>query len=282
MRLLLCFCFTLISVAFAQSFDLDALIKDVHKNQILPGADYCGTKEDAKKIENWPCRIYLATFPRSGNHWIRYLIEEATHVATSSVYDDPDPPHLEKVFPWGGYCCKGGYKGVCRYPEKDEAVLIKTHFPSMFRSYFDGLPFKKAIRIIRHPIDSFYSLYLWDQKYRHPGEPIEQKIPEKNLTNYIQAWKRYMEYWDSVDNVVTVRYEDLCMNPKKYLKTILSETGYRFDIEDISRAVGKFPAIQNQFLKHIDHFTVQNLEAIRSEMSELMARHGYELNKINL
>ena len=53
--------------------------------------------------DNWK-RAYLVTFPRSGNHWMRYLIEEATQIATGSVYQDMDRPvHLERIFPWGGY-----------------------------------------------------------------------------------------------------------------------------------------------------------------------------------
>src|SRR4051812_11514770 len=79
--------------------------------------------------EQWT-RVYLATYPRSGNHWIRYLVEEASHIATSSVYRDPDPLHLKRIFPWGGYCCHHGYEGQCRYPTKKDCVLVKTHFPA--------------------------------------------------------------------------------------------------------------------------------------------------------
>lgn len=55
------------------------------------------------QTKNWQHRVYLASYPRSGNHWLRYLIEEAKGIATSSVYQDPDPPHLDQVFPWGTF-----------------------------------------------------------------------------------------------------------------------------------------------------------------------------------
>src|SRR6185437_16726911 len=74
-------------------------------------------------------RVYLASFPRSGNHWVRFLVEEATHITTSSVYRDPNFPHLPTVFPWGGYVVDQGYKGNCRFPTTNDPILIKTHYP---------------------------------------------------------------------------------------------------------------------------------------------------------
>src|SRR5690348_10906431 len=89
--------------------------------------------------EDWSKRVYLATYPRSGNHWVRYLIEEITHIATSSVYcdGDADKSHLGKPFPWGGYCPKYGYEGKCRYPTPDDIVVVKTHFPAVPAQEFD-------------------------------------------------------------------------------------------------------------------------------------------------
>src|SRR5437868_3632292 len=78
--------------------------------------------------EEWNV-VYLASFPRSGNHWVRFLVEEATHIATSSVYRDQDFPHLKNIFPWGGYSTDQGYDGHCRYPTNDDPVLLKTHYP---------------------------------------------------------------------------------------------------------------------------------------------------------
>jgi len=80
--------------------------------------------------EEWN-KVYLASFPRSGNHWVRFLVEEATHIATSSVYRDKDFLHLPEKFPWDGYCTDHGYNGLCRYPTKEDPVLLKTHYPCL-------------------------------------------------------------------------------------------------------------------------------------------------------
>jgi hypothetical protein len=82
-------------------------------------------------------RVYLVSFPRSGNHWVRFLVEEATHITTSSIYRDSDFPHLPTRFPSGGYSVDHGYQGNCRFPEPKDPVLIKTHYPFLTQDPID-------------------------------------------------------------------------------------------------------------------------------------------------
>lgn len=91
---------------------------------------------------DWENLVYLATYPRSGNHWMRYLIEEATGIATGADHIDPDPPHNPKRYPWGGFCPDGGYSKTRRYPEKDEIYVVKTHYPLLTNQ----MAFKKNIK----------------------------------------------------------------------------------------------------------------------------------------
>ncbi len=80
----------------------------------------------------WPNCIYLATFPRSGNHWVRYMLEELTGKVTGSVYCDQDHPvHSPIILPMGGYAPDFGYEG-CR----------------------------------EYPVDAFYSYAIYEKKYK--------------------------------------------------------------------------------------------------------------------
>lgn len=236
-----------------------------------------GTVEEVEVANAWDRRVYLATYPRSGNHWMRYLIEEATGIATASVYIDPDPPHLPDVFPWGGYCMEHGYEGNRRYPEAGEIAVVKTHYPSFIHSRFDELPYEKTIRIIRHPVDSFYSLYRWEQDYFQ--QPLEELVPQRTLSKYIQMWRRFQEYWDRAPNVLTIRYEDLYEKPLEYLTLVLEAMGYQVSAADVERAVQKYPPTGGLF-KHNEHFTMEDLDKIEIELKDLMELYGYELNKI--
>lgn len=130
--------------------------------------------------------VYLASFPRSGNHWVRFLVEEATHIATSSTYRDKDFPHLENIFPWGGYCTDHGYDGLCQYPTMNDPVLLKTHYP-LHSKKIDPDP-KPAICLIRHPIDSFWSFYIYK------GGKETSLINKNQLMTFIKNWRNFYEY----------------------------------------------------------------------------------------
>ncbi|MEA5596130.1 hypothetical protein [Rivularia sp. UHCC 0363] len=80
-------------------------------------------------------RIALASFPRSGNTWFRFLIEESTGVKTGSIYDD-------RVMT----------RGL-------EGIVIKTTTHQL-----DSSRYTKAIHIIRNPFDAIESYYSWKIK----------------------------------------------------------------------------------------------------------------------
>ena len=68
-----------------------------------------------------------------------------------------------------------------------ESFVVKTHFPSVRKSPFDQLPYARAVRIVRHPVDSFYSYYLYEKERAHTTPP-EDLMPRKRLINYIRSW----------------------------------------------------------------------------------------------
>jgi len=218
-------------------------------------------------------RVYLATYPRSGNHWFRYLIEEATHIATSSVYCDNDPQHMRKPFPWGGYCCDHGYEGNCRYPKKNEFVLVKTHFPAQETkiTQYDQLSYHMSIRVVRHPVDSFYSRYV--RKYAAEAQ-IETTVPTARVKEFIESWRRFQMYWNQKKNVITIRYEDALDNPAVELRRMCEALNYDVSDEDIERAVEKHPP-QGFMYKHLDKFTTEDLKLIQRELKSLMKQFNY-------
>lgn len=218
-------------------------------------------------------RVYMASYPRSGNHWIRYLVEEASHIATSAVYRDKEPQHMNKVFPWGGYCCNHGYDGNCRYPTKNDLVFVKTHFPAQKNHVtpFDQRPYKLTLRFVRHPVDSFYSRYV-----RRPQGPLLDKIPTIRVKEFMKSWRKFQTYWNRQKNVITIRYEDVLENPVVELKKILEALNYEVSDEDIARAVDKHPP-EGFMLKHIDKFTDEDLSLISEELSDLLSQFNYEI-----
>lgn len=217
--------------------------------------------------EEWKT-VYLASFPRSGNHWVRFLVEEATHVATSSTYRDKDYPHLQNIFPWDAYCTDHGYEGHCRYPTYDDPVLIKTHYP-FFPRKIEPDP-KYAICLIRHPIDAFWSFNV----YKGGEETAE--IDKQFLTELIHRWRFFYEFWLEQPGVLLIRYEDLQTNTAFNLDLILQAAGFSFDQTDIERAVNKY-APQGEPLKHVHHFDAEAIEMIKTNLADLLIRFNYDI-----
>lgn len=217
-------------------------------------------------------RVYLASYPRSGNHWMRYLIEEATGVLTGSVFCDPDPPHSRTPYPWGGYAPPGGYEGNRRDPTPKDLVVIKSHLPMAWEA-FDLRKRVGVIRIVRHPVDTFYSLYV----YSHKGKPHAPDYPNSDrLQRNIKLWREFQEYWNKEKDVVTIRYEDLYTDPFNTLKNALKQAGFKLSDADIRRAVEHYPP-EGALLKHIHHFTKEQLDTIKNELHDLMEQFGYML-----
>lgn len=217
-------------------------------------------------------RVYLATYPRSGNHWTRYLIEEATGLATSSVYRDHVPPHLASVFPWGGYCADHGYEGNRQYPNRNQIVVIKTHFP-VYKASFDGQSAKKNIVIMRHPIDCFYSYYLY--LLGKNGTPAPT-IPKKTINRMVQTWKEFVVYWSQQPNTYFFRYEDLMQSPHLTFTSIMNEIGYQVEMADINRALEKYPS-KGHLFQYLEHYKKSDLEYIEKNLGDLMKRLGYTM-----
>lgn len=222
--------------------------------------------------EKWD-RVYLATYPRCGNHWLRSLLEEATHIATSSVYRDIEPMHLKKPFPWGGYAVKNGLEGNCRYPEPGEIVVIKTHYPAKPVKKFDLRNAKKIIRIVRHPVDSFYSHYIHFDQHKIP---LDGKIPSTYVKQSVKNWKKFEKYWNKDVNTFTVRYEDMLADIDFYLREIITVIGYQLDDADIERAIQKFPS-RGGSLQHLGDYHPEDLKYIEKELGELMNNYGYTI-----
>ncbi|MDB6080972.1 MAG: hypothetical protein JWO53_244, partial [Chlamydiia bacterium] len=198
-----------------------------------------------------------------------YLIEEATRIATGSVYCDKDQPvHLPTPFPWG-YTPNRGYAGNCAYPARGTIVVLKTHFPVLPLSPFDTLPYTKVIRIVRHPVDSFYSHYL-------KGSSLS-KIPRETLQEFVSSWGNFQAYWNKKPNVVTIRYEDLYNFPRETLKQVLEAIGYRAYERDIQRAVAKYPP-QGGIMKYMKLFNKNDLRFLEQELRPYMNQYNYRMD----
>lgn len=225
----------------------------------------------AQENDDW-LRVYLVSYPRSGNHWLRHMIEDTTHIATSSVYRDrTEVTHLHKPFPWGGFCAPNGFRGDCQYPTENDLVVIKTHYPFFSKRAFDLQDEFKNIRIVRNPVDSIFSLHVLKNKNKKVDS-----IDDKTLLKYIKLHKRFQDYWNK-RRPITYKYEDLLREPEIVLPNIIRKIGYRFSDEDIKRAIELNPP-QGYELKHLSRYTPEQIKMIETELKEFLDQFDYSVS----
>jgi len=217
-------------------------------------------KVDTKRI--W----WLASYPKSGNTWVRFLLEayitgrvEINNFYGQFVYGDLRP---------------ADYRAVCNLPLErlgTEAinllrpaallhvigqaggadVCLKTHHARGALNFVRLIPpelTKGAIYVIRDPRDAVIS---WAHHNRALNGDIEGAIDQfldesfyimddSSLFHYVGPWGTHVEGWTTGPAsypVHVVRYEDLHQRPHEMLSGVLETFGIAVDQERLDRAV---------------------------------------------
>jgi hypothetical protein len=226
-------------------------------------------------VDGWK-RCYLATYPRSGTNWVRHLVQEATGVATGSVYA-PERVNFTRQraepFDWGGYADLIGIRGTKRHASISDPILIMTHYPITALKKFDSSERRCVIRIVRNPIDALYSHSQFKYRAKPKKLPLSSRKWKRFLRKHAVEWKEHLVYWDEQPGVHTFRYEDLMENPAPVLQQILTLIGATFSDEDVTRACQAYPP-QGSPSKHIEQYDQEDRRYLRETI-------GTELNRFN-
>ncbi len=215
-------------------------------------------------------RVFLATYPRSGNHWSRYLLEEVTGVATGCVFRDGHPTHLPDAFDWGGYAPQRGYTGKSSLPKQSDVVILKTHYPASYvrHSIFDRQSTEQPTLVItRFPFDAMFS-------YFNHFSSSRRKNWDKFIHEEAVVWARYHDYWDEQSNVMVVRYEDLMTDTVSTLQQISEFYGIEASQEDFERAQKAYPS-QGTIGKHLSKYSKQQIDFVLKTCGTQLERYGY-------
>ena len=213
--------------------------------------------------------VVLASYPRSGNHWVRWLIEEATGVATLSQYNDTQYDGLAPVQLAVGdvfahaFAPPRGYSGTRRLPTGDAPVIVKSHLPKEYGGAAlagGAAPLARAHAVVLHrfPLDAIASLV----RYRHPEvfagrrraagalafAPAELAQVARNWSSWHAAWRRShpppASAWLALDSLLDA--------PADALARVLRAAGFApcagasagaacFGAADVARAIERHP-----------------------------------------
>jgi hypothetical protein len=206
-------------------------------------------------------RTALASYPRSGNTWLRRLLEEATGQSCGTIYE------AETIL-----------------PAPDAGLAIKTHMRDAYR-------YSRAIHLVRHPLDVLESYYCWKRDCAG-GKDMEW---ERFIDKRSAAWVRHTRYWMGVScDVFRLRYEDLVADPFGRLQALIQWLGLDISDEGVRAAVEacSFESLkkegasrgQPQFFRRgtvgdsLGNYTEEQLSMLRARFAPLLEEWGYDVS----
>lgn len=178
---------------------------------------------------------WIASYPKSGNTWVRFLLYSAIFGSPKESLDIARKiPDIHRPIPF-------------EMPESGH-LLAKTHFAYSSKHPKIVQP-NSAVLIIRDPRDVFFSALNYR---RLAGLTTEQMSDEQFARRFIASmgdpdfasigfgtWASHIESWKSSKGfpVLTLKYEELKADPSQALRTIGEFFGYHFEDSAISAAV---------------------------------------------
>lgn len=239
--------------------------------------------------------LWLASYPKSGNTWMRSFL-------LNLIHDKPSAVHINELanFTYGD-SQKYWYEQVAGGPlegmtpeavmkltpevqalmtrSKPETVFVKTH-NALIKNW--DVPFitpeatAGALFIVRNPLDVVISLahhfaFTLDEAIDFMGNP-EAQTPEDEhkLAQIYGTWSSHTESWGKFNPNYrhVVRYEDMLLKPQKTFAGVAKFLGVPVTKNRLNRAIKRssFKVLQKQEQK--DGFTE------RSDKTESFFRSG--------
>lgn len=208
--------------------------------------------------------VWLASYPKSGNTWVRALL------ANYLLGRDAPVPINEIHQIALGDALLGAYQRVARAPfdpaderrtlslrtavlealagKEDRTRILKTHNQNVTLGGVRLIPphlTRLAIYVVRNPLDLVLS---YADHYGMPlavaaeaiSAPANRIVPDAtNVTQYLGTWSDHVKSWtrERAFPLVTVRYEDMKADPAGAFREILRRLGAPIDEARLERAV---------------------------------------------
>ncbi|UYG06057.1 sulfotransferase domain-containing protein [Halomonas sp. M4R1S46] len=192
----------------------------------------------------------LASFPKSGNTWLRFLFANYINEMSGKIYDEIDFHNVSHACP------------PLRAPKEHMSgsrlkfKSLKTHFPSVGKFYnFD------AVVLYREPVKTLRSYY--DYMIYEKGKRF------KDEESFISHWKYGVDSWCYFHNswlqrecqkkTLFVNYKDLLDNPVSAMELLFFEL--------------KKPVFQNSLSTAIEKSSKENMKRVLEKQGDPYAQN---------
>jgi len=219
--------------------------------------------------------IWIASYPKSGNTWIRALIEawhlgevDINNMRISSGDNDPYPYQIVAPLPMAELPIEeklmlrpAALLHMAKIYHR-RPLLLKTHHANINTSGIDLIPppvTAKAVYIVRDPRDTAISIA------EHMGLSIDDAIARMAQDNWtigrsdkpphvLTDWSGHVSSWTNGDKfpIITVRYEDLLTDPVGSFSQVLKFLGWTTTRQRLLEAIDAaiFENLQEQETEH--------------------------------
>jgi hypothetical protein len=216
--------------------------------------------DENKFIMKTPKIIWLASYPRSGNTFLRTVLWQCFGLRSASIYPY-DLGNKKELENYVGHIEHGPNKQI-QFP-KDNLPLIKTHEHPR-----DDFP---AIYILRDGRKASISLWHFYQKKYSLNIIIEGQHRFGTWANHLQAWKP----WER-PNTLLLKYEELNTDLPQVLEKISNFLKYKIltnkipERETIASADGKWVKSVTDYQSEIPENLLERFNQINGEMMQKM------------
>jgi hypothetical protein len=201
-----------------------------------------GTDIAGRNLKVYPDDTFIASYPRSGNTWTRFLIANLIHPQQPVTF-----ANIETIIPDATALSSRELKRVPR------PRLIKTH------EYFEPR-YRKVIYLVRDPRDVVLSLYNFRRKYRSVDDsyPLEQYVAERFIPGDLDvSWGEHVGSWLGTrmnhPGFLLVRYEDLLQDPTRELNRLAGFLAVAANAEALAQAIERSSANRLRRLEKVEH-----------------------------
>jgi len=218
--------------------------------------------------------VWLASYPRSGNTFLRTVLHSVYGLPTFSLYDEDPPPEMQRVLG-----CGGAIGDLPTAHAAPETRYVKTH-------ELPGEDQASAMYIVRDGRDALVSYAHYIHRYDRGELDVGREVMLETLRALIErdewfgGWGHHVDSWLERPNTMVMKFEQLITAPVETVDCAL-----RAARQVVQRGARAAPTFDELHALVPDFFTRGQVGRWRTEMPPdienlFWQRHGARMERL--